>query len=62
MINEWLLNMNYDKIVGRVTLDFKKAFDVHFCTFSLKVITILHCIEIYIIFYFSLILFMNMIE
>ena len=28
MINEWLLNMNYDKIVGCVTLDFKKAFDV----------------------------------
>ena len=28
MIDEWLHNINYRKLVGCITLDFKKAFDI----------------------------------
>ena len=28
MVNEWLLQINNDKLVGHIALDFRKAFDV----------------------------------
>ena len=28
MVNEWLLQINNDKLVGHIVLDFRKAFDV----------------------------------
>ena len=28
MVNEWLLQISNDKLVGHIVLDFRKAFDV----------------------------------